>query len=290
MSVRQPVRAGSFYEASGDACEREARKLFEQAELPDNLPGVLYGGVVPHAGWMYSGRLAAQTLKALHAARPLDIVVIFGADHVGVVRAGEVYAEGAWRTPLGDVQVAEDTADSILQRNADLWANPDAHGYEHSIEVQVPLIRHIAPEAQIVPIAVPPGELAVSVGQTVGDVLAEEFPNARVIGSTDLTHHGGHFPSPGGRGTQGVEWTRQNDLRMLNLVEAMDAEGVIREAAERGNACGAGALAAAIAACRRLGASRGMVLEYTNSYEVIHSMYPDEPDDTTVGYASAVFA
>jgi hypothetical protein len=290
MAVRQPVRAGSFYEGSPDACRRHAEKLLASAELPEDLPEMLRGGVVPHAGWAYSGRIAAETLKALHAARPLETVVLFGADHVGVVRAGEVYAEGAWRTPVGDVPVAEDVTGEILASNGDLRSNPDAHGYEHSIEVQVPLIHVLAPEARIVPIAVPPSESAVGVGESVGEVLASSFPGATVIGSTDLTHHGGHFPAPGGRGRQGVEWTRRNDRRMLDLVESMDARGVIREASEHANACGAGALAAAIAACRQLGASRGILLEYTNSYEIIHDMYPDEPDDTTVGYAAAVFA
>ncbi|MFW6065909.1 MAG: AmmeMemoRadiSam system protein B [Planctomycetota bacterium] len=290
MTVRQPVRAGSFYESSPDACRRHARKLLDSARLPEDLPETLYGGVVPHAGWAFSGRLAAETLKALHQAKPLETVVVFGADHVGVVRSAEVYAEGAWRTPLGDVPIAEDVATEILAADGELRSDPDAHGYEHSIEVQIPLIAECAAEARIVPVAVPPHELAVTAGRTVGRVLAEHFPDARVIGSTDLTHHGGHFPAPGGRGMRGVEWTRENDRRMLELIEAMDAEGILREAAERGNACGAGALAAAVAAARQMGASRGIVLEYTNSYEVIHEMCPDEPDDTTVGYASAVFA
>ncbi|MCD6304506.1 MAG: AmmeMemoRadiSam system protein B, partial [Planctomycetes bacterium] len=95
---------------------------------------------------------------------------------------------------------------------------------------------------------------------------------------------------PGGRGQAGERWTRANDRRMIDLVEAMDAEGVIPEAAERMNACGAGAIAAAVAACRQLGASRGICLDYTNSYVVVHEKYPHDPDDTTVGYASIVFA
>ncbi|MGC9454170.1 MAG: AmmeMemoRadiSam system protein B [Phycisphaerae bacterium] len=290
MTIRQPVRAGSFYESSPDACRGHARKLLDSARLPDDLPETLYGGVVPHAGWAFSGRLAAETFKVLHNARPLETVVIFGADHVGVVRKAEVYAEGAWRTPLGDVPVAEDVAAEILASDGDIWSDPDAHGYEHSIEVQVPLLAELSSAVRIVPIAVPPTELAVNVGRTVGKVLSEHFPNVRVVGSTDLTHHGGHFPAPGGRGERGVQWARENDRRMLDLIEAMDADAIISEAAERGNACGAGALAAAVAAARQMGASRGIIMEYTNSYEVIHEMYPDEPDDTSVGYASAVFA
>lgn len=290
MTVRQPVRAGSFYESSPDACRSHARKLLDSARPPRDLPATLYGGLVPHAGWAFSGRLAAETFKTLHAARPIETIVIFGADHVGIAASGEVYAEGAWRTPLGDVPVAEDVADAILAADGSLRADADAHGYEHSIEVQVPLIAALAPDARIVPIAVPPGDVAVDVGRTVGKVLAERFADAYVVGSTDLTHHGGHFPSPGGRGARGVEWTRRNDQRMLDLVEAMEGGAIVHEAVERGNACGAGALAAAIEAARQMGASRGVVLEYTNSYEVIHEKYPDEPDDTTVGYASAVFA
>ena len=77
---------------------------------------------------------------------------------------------------------------------------------------------------------------------------------------------------------------------MLDLVEAMAAEKIVPEATERRNSCGAGAIAAVISACRELGASRGHVLAYTNSYEISHAVRPDYTDDTTVGYASVVFA
>jgi hypothetical protein len=236
---------------------------------------------------MFSGRVAARTLKALAADSP-ETIVLFGADHTGRVRRGEVYDCGAWRTPLGEAAVDEPLAAALLAASENLRSNPDAHGYEHSIEVQVPLIQVLLPEARIVPVAVPPEALAVEVGRDVGRVLAGR-PAARVVGSTDLTHHGGHFPSPGGRGEAGVQWARQNDRRMLDLVEAMDAEGVIPEAEARGNACGAGAVAATIAAAREMGASRAVVIEYTNSYEVMQAL-GSAGDYTSVGYASVVFA
>jgi hypothetical protein len=87
-----------------------------------------------------------------------------------------------------------------------------------------------------------------------------------------------------------VRWTEANDRRMIELMEKLSAEKVVAEAESRGNACGAGAVAATIAACRELGATRGVCLEYTNSFQVVHAAYPDDPDDTTVGYASVVFA
>jgi len=290
MNIRQPVRAGSFYEASLSSCRHHAQKLLDAAQLPADLPGRIFGGLVPHAGWMFSGGPAARTFKALAAAAPIETLVLFGADHLGTVRRGEVYDSGVWQTPLGETAIDEDLAAAVLEASDLLRANPEAHAHEHSLEVQVPLIQQLAPAAKIVPIAVPPDPDAVAIGEAVGKTLAERFPTARVVGSTDLTHHGGHFPAPGGKGEAGERWTRANDRRMLDLIESLAAEQIVGEARAHGNACGAGAIAATIAACRSLGATRGITLEYTNSYEVVHRMYPDDPDDTTVGYASVVFA
>ena len=289
MNVRQPARAGSFYEASPASCRAHTAALIKAAASAEALPGDPVGGLVPHAGWTFSGRLAATTLQTLGRAAPPPTLVLLGADHFGTVRKGEVYAAGAWRTPLGEAPVDEELAAALLAAGDCLRDNPEAHGMEHSIEVQVPIVQTLYPEARIVPVAVPPSALAVEIGRTIGATVRDCCPAARVVGSTDLTHHGGHFGNPGGRGEQGVAWTVANDRRMLDLIEAMDAEAVVDEAAARGNACGAGAIAAAIAACRELGATRGMVLEYTNSYEVLHEMSPSVADDTTVGYAAVVF-
>ena len=290
MNVRPPVRAGSFYESSPSSCRQHATRLIESASLPADLPADICGGLVPHAGWVFSGRLAAMTLRALGGRGAPPALVLLGADHFGTVRQGEVYAAGAWRTPLGEAAVDEELAAALLAAGDCLHDNPDAHGMEHSIEVQIPLVQALWPEARIVPVAVPPTDLAVEIGRTIGATLTQCCPAARVVGSTDLTHHGGHFGNPGGRGPEGVAWSVANDRRMLDLIEAMDAEAVVGEARAHANACGAGAIAATVAACREMGATRGICLEYTNSYEVVHQMHPDDPDDTTVGYASVVFA
>lgn len=290
MNVRLPHRAGSFYQASPEKCREDAEAMVREVGLPDDLPKDLRGGIVPHAGWTYSGSLAVRTLKALCSDRKPETFILFGADHSGTVRQGEVFDRGAWRTPLGEAAIDEELAEKIIAAGPSLRANTEVHAYEHSIEVQVPLIQVAAEGARIVPIAVPPAALAVEVGKTVGNVLAGEKSATVVVGSTDLTHHGGHFGSPHGRGKTGEEWSRQNDRRMLNLIEAMKADEVVPEAGRRMNACGAGAIAATIAACGQLGATRGVCLEYTNSYEIVHAVQPDYADDTTVGYASVVFA
>ena len=290
MTTRQPFRAGSFYEADEPSCRRHARGLLDAAGPPEDAPSPACGGLVPHAGWTYSGRLAAMTLRVLTAAGPPGTLVLFGADHWGTAHRGEVYDTGAWATPLGEIAIDEALSAALIAASDRLRANPDAHEREHSIEVQLPLVQLAAPGAKIVPIAVPPTPDAVSIGRTVGETLARDYPDARVLGSTDLTHHGGSFGYIGGSGEQGEQWTRDNDRRMLDRIEAMDASAVIVEAQAHHNACGAGAAAAAIAACKAMGAARGTCLEYTNSYVITHERSPNHPDDTTVGYASVVFA
>jgi MEMO1 family protein len=290
MSLRQPFRAGSFYEADETACRVEAKRLISAASLPDNLPAGMVGGIAPHAGWLYSGAVAATTLVALASQHTPDTVVLFGADHFGTAAGGEVFNCGAWATPLGELPIDEALAAACVAADERLTANCAAHVREHSLEVLAPLIQELWPDVRIVPILVVPESDAVAVGEVVGGVLAEWAGDMVVVGSTDLTHHGGQFGNPGGRGSQGVDWAVDNDRRMIDLIEAMAAADTVAEARQRGNACGAGAIAATIAACRRLGATAGRCLDYTNSYEVMQTLYASHGDDTTVGYASVVFA
>ena len=287
---RHPYRAGSFYEAGENACRRSAGKLLDDADIPNDLPESLFGGLVPHAGWVFSGLTAAITLKALASRSRLGRVVIFGADHWGTAGGGAVYDKGAWLTPIGEVPVDEELADALLGKCPLLRADSSAHNREHSIEVQLPLMQVACGDVRIVPINISPSPDAVRVGREVGEVLAENFPGASVLGSTDLTHYGPQYGfTPGGTGLDGLEWACENDARLLKLIEAMRAEDVIEETTARQNACGGGAVAAAVAACSVMGATVGLTLKYTNSAEVMRQVYGTRSDDA-VGYAAVVFA
>lgn len=288
MNVRIPIRAGSFYEASSTSCLHHARKLIAAAKFSADLPKVLYGGIVPHAGWMYSGELAVATFKALVSQQP-DTIVLFGADHCGTVAKGEIYDSGTWRSPIGEVKIDDELASVMIKSSPKIRSNAQAHAYEHSLEVQIPFIQILYPQAKILPIGVPSNENAVEIGIIAAKTAGDTDKKVIFIGSSDLTHHGGHFPAPGGEGEAGVEWSAKNDQRMIDLLEAMDAHAIVPEASAHENACGAGALAATVAACKIAGATKGRCISYTNSYEVVHAIYPNDPDDTSVGYASVVF-
>ena len=280
---RQAFLAGQWYPGDDARCRAEIDRAFAAATVPTDLPETICGGIVPHAGWTFSGPTAATTLKALAGARPLKRVVIFGTDHGRLRGGGAIYAKGSWDTPLGEVPIDEALAEAICIACPELAADPAAQDGENSIEIQIPLLRSLAPDVTIVPISLSLSKAAPGIGQAVGQLIAGRFPDATVLGSTDLTHYGPNYDfTPAGGGSAGLTWTKDNDRRMLDLIEAMDADAVIDEAAAQRNACGGGAVAATVSACRALGATRGVTLAYTTSADVI-------PSENAVGYASVVF-
>ena len=308
MTQRHPIADGRFYPGTPKDCKHSAIGLFESVALPPDLPARCFGGLVPHAGWSFSGRLAAMTLKALlgdcegtpDSDGQNKTVVLFGADHTGVVQMGEVFDTGCWETPVGNIAIDESLGAGLLNSTTCsglLRSNPAAHAQEHSLEVQLPLIATLAPGTKILPIAVPPNGSAANIGRTVG-ATRKEYKHARnvvIVGSTDLTHHGGHFGYFSGsgrsecRGLQSEVFARKNDRRILDLIEAMDCDAIVPEATRNHNACGAGAIAATMGAVGQLGATKAKILGYTNSYEIMHGN-SESADDATVGYASVVFA
>lgn len=291
VMFRMPIVAGMFYEASPTACRRAARALLEEARLPDGVPDSCLGGLVPHAGWVCSGSVAALTFKAL--LRDTDdspTLLLLGSVHSYSGPQGMLYASGAWRSPLGEVQIDTELADALLRNCPEVHEDPAAHATEHSLEVQVPFIQILSQHSRIVPLMVPPSPLATMIGEQVGGVLKDFGRRVLVVGSTDLTHYGPRYGmTPAGVGRQGIAWATDNDKRLLELVESMSAEQIVDETSQHLNACGGGAVAATIAACRALGAEHGYVLNHTNSYEMLKPYYPSDRSDA-VGYASVVFA
>ncbi len=282
--TRAAYLAGSWYPAGEAGCRREVEAVLSAVKLPEDLPRMIYGGLVPHAGWVFSGRTAAVTLQALARSDRLGRVVIFGTDHGRLRGAGAVYDTGAWATPLGEVAVDEPLAAAILSACPELRSDRDVHAGENSIEIQVPLLKALREDVRIVPISTSLRAEAVEIGRKVGELLKRDAPDAAVLGSTDLTHYGPRYGfTPGGGGQAGLAWARENDQRMLRLIESMSSAEVIEEAAQRHNACGGGAVAATIAACSALGAAGGRCLAYTTSAEVAGG-----PE--AVGYAAVIFA
>lgn len=287
MSVRQPVVAGQFYPASRGECVRQIEACLPD-RLPDDLPERIVAGIVPHAGWVYSGPTAAKVFAAIRARATPETFVLFSAMHRWGAERAAVYGSGSWATPLGEARVDEALAQAVLKEGAGLLVDgPQAHAGEHSAEVQVPFIQHLFPAARILPILVPPDERAVRVGEAVARAVAAAGREVAIIGTTDLTHYGATYYgfAPAGRGEQALAWVRANDERVIRLMRELRAEEVVAETEAHHNACGGGAIAATVAAARALGAAKGTLLEYTTSHHVM----PRGPASDFVGYAAVVF-
>lgn len=291
MLIREPAVAGAFYAADPRRCHAEIDACLKRAAAPpafadsDPPPQHVIGAVVPHAGWICSGAVAARAVAALASRRTPETVVVFGAIHVPHGPTATIYAAGAWRTPIGLAPIADDHAAHLLRHIDLLESNPNAHAREHSIEVEVPFLQHLLPNAKIVPIMVPPGPDAVTLGRAVGEAFASSQTDVAFLASTDLTHYGPRFGfTPRGLGEAGVTWARDvNDRRMIDAIRRLREETIVGEARANWNACGPGAVAATIAACKALGATRAVLLEHTTSHDVLRGLDPD--GDDSVGYA-----
>jgi AmmeMemoRadiSam system protein B len=288
--VREPVVAGAFYPASPEDCRENLRQMVPHHVDSSVLPDTICGGIAPHAGWMYSGRVCATVFAAVAAKVQPATFVLFGAPHRRVGRHAALFAEGAWETPLGLVPIDARLAERVLGGTSLIEDDPYPHEAEHSIEVQVPFIQYLFPRAKILPILVEPSGRAAEVGQAVARTVQTGGANVVYIGSTDLTHYGpsyGYLPE--GAGPQGLAWAKDvNDRRIIELMQQLRAEDVVREAAEHHNACGAGAIAATLAACRAAGARKGVLLSHVSSHEIARSLRHDAGQDA-VGYAGMVF-
>lgn len=290
MSVRSPAVAGSFYPAAEGACREQLDRHRRDCVSAPVDGGEVVGGIVPHAGWMCSGTVAASVFAAMQSAPP-ETIVLFGAVHRPVRHRACIFGAGEWETPLGPVPIDEAFAAAVVERGNDAVIDDDAHALEHSIEVEVPMIRHFIPNAKLLPIMTPPHVKAYEVGAWAAEAAAALGCRAAFVASTDLTHYGPRYGfTPQGVGRAAIEWARNvNDQRMIERMLALDAESIVPEAAAHMNACGSGAVAATLAACRAAGATRGTLLKHTNSAETLADLFGADFDDA-VGYAGIVFS
>jgi AmmeMemoRadiSam system protein B len=278
--VRRPTQAGAFYEGNAESLKKQIEKCFLSELGPGKVPQVkkdgarrIVGLVCPHAGYMFSGPVAAHAYYELASDGKPEVVVIFGPNHTGFGSPLAIMNEGVWRTPLGDVEVDGETANQIVHEARIVDVDESAHKYEHSIEVQLPFLQFLYGSAfKIVPICFLMQDLtsANEVGEAVAKVLAGK--NGVVIASSDMTHYEPH------------KTAKEKDLAVLEAVEEMDATKFYSIIESRHvSACGYGPIMALITAAKSLGAKEAKLLCYRTSGDVIGDY------SSVVGYAAVCF-
>ncbi len=280
MKVRSPAVAGSWYAGTPNRLRDQIEELFMHRLGPGSLPSVnndgprnLVGLVVPHAGYMASGPVAAHAYHHLAEDGKPEVIVIFGPNHTGRGSALSIMNEGAWRTPLGDVEINAETANQIVSASRIIDVDDMAHAYEHSIELQLPFLQYLyGSEFKFVPICFGMQDLVSSreVGKAVAEALKGK--NGLVIASSDLTHY------------EPQDRAEKKDMMAVDAALRMDEEQYYTAVETYGiSTCGYGPVIAAITASKELGAKKSELLCYKTSGDVLGDR------SAVVGYASIAF-
>jgi len=255
--IRPPAVAGQFYPGTASEIDAELDVLIRPASARRKAVGV----VCPHAGWMYSGQTAGIVYSNVEIP---DRVILVGPNHHGIGSTYAVFSAGAWRTPVGDVPIAEPLAAALLD-NCDLLAeDPQAHGAEHSLEVQVPMLRRANPNVRIVPVLIGGGwpesggrhnlrDIARAIVQTVQDYGKP----ALLLASTDLNHY------------EDQDTSKIKDKLVLDAVVNMDEDGLMSRVVDVNvTMCGVAATYIVLHAAKKLGAKHAELLDYRTSGDV----------------------
>jgi MEMO1 family protein len=285
MSARRAVLAGSWYPGTSAECRRQIEEFIREYSDFNSGEQVRYlGGIVPHAGWYFSGSIACNVIKNLAQGPPPDVMVLFGM-HLHSGSSNYIMKEGAWETPLGDLEIHGQLAGEMEGKFPFVVETPRRFVQDNTIEVQLPFIKYFMKDVKILPMGVPPTPASLELATFVGKKAKEMGLNIKIIGSTDLTHYGDNYGfQPKGSGPEALEWVKkENDARLIDKIMAMDPEGILKEARERQNACCSGAVASAIKTVKEIGATRAHQLGYATSHD-------KNPGESFVGYVGALFS
>ncbi len=268
--IRKSVIAGSWYPANPSILRADLGLYLKN--VPDReIPGEVIGLIVPHAGYMYSGQVAAYAYK-LVCGKKYDAVILVGPSHRVAFRGVSVYGQGGYETPLGVVPVHEAIASEMMKLSDIIIDYPPAHQQEHSLEIQLPFLQAALDDFSFIPLVM--GDQSQRVCRDLASVIHRVSANRRVliVASTDLSHFYDH------------EQAGLLDGVVLDSIRKNDAEGLMKSLDhKKAEACGGGAMAAVMMAAKLLGARHSELLKYADSGDITGDK------SSVVGYASAVF-
>ena len=263
--IRRPAVAGRFYPADPETLRRELGRMTGERKPPASPRGI--GLLVPHAGYAYSGHVAATTYTAVGLASRL---VLIGPNHTGVGEAIAIMDGGTWQLPLGEVRLDSELATAILGTCRGARVDDTAHRHEHSLEVQVPFLQYLLADFRFVPICVGTLRLPLllDLGRAVAEAIQQIGEEVLVVISSDMSHY---VPAA---------VAERLDRRAIERVLALDPEGLHRVVLEEGiSMCGIAPAVAGLEAARRLGARAARLVAYATSGDTTGD------DRSVVGYA-----
>jgi AmmeMemoRadiSam system protein B len=281
MNRRKRTLPRGWYPFDGKDCKKEIESYLE-GWSPSQLPSYRgVGGIVPHAGWYFSGKLATRVFYSMKLKSKVEVVVLYGG-HLSTGDLPHIVTEEACETPFGDIEIHTGFVKNLMGR-MDIKKESPTSG-DNTIEIQLAMVKYFFPEAKLVAIRSPLSLKAETLGEEVAEIVKKEKISVLAIGSTDLTHYGPNYGFlKKGIGPASVEWVkRENDKGFIDQALKMDAAGLLKHALENDSACSAGAVVSVMATCKALGVEKGILLDYYTSYDIM-------PDDSFVGYAGVIY-
>ena len=232
----------------------------------------IYGIICPHAGYVYSGPTACHSYKSISSQNP-ELVIVIGPNHFGVGIDAATMMDAQWQTPLGMVRVDSESAKQVTEISKFIEIDEFSHSQDHSLEVQIPMLQEIlSNDFQILPIILRAQDMetAIDVGNAVSEIAKKK--NAIIVASSDFTHY------------EENSFAHQQDKALLGPILDMNPEMFYHVLNERRvTACGYGAMASAMIACKNLGATKGKLLSYATSGDISGNT------ESVVGYGAIKF-
>lgn len=264
--VKNPSVAGTFYPADKEILQKSVEGFLSKAEkVPAN--GKLIAIISPHAGYIYSGQVAAYGYKQIKDSDVKKVILIGPSHHTGF-KGASVYTKGSFKTPLGEVKINEKLAGDLLNESADVKFYPEAYQGEHSLEVQLPFLQTVLKDFTIVPILIgsPTGQTYEHLISRLTEIVDDK---TLLVASTDLSHYHDYFTA------------KEMDSKIVSAIERLSTKDAI-ELLRDGKAemCGGAPVIIMMEVARRSGANLGVVFKQANSGDVTGEK------DKVVGYAS----
>jgi AmmeMemoRadiSam system protein B len=279
LNLRRPAVAGSFYEGDSKSLNKQIENCFLHKLGPGEIPPVnqkrqnnIVGLVSPHAGYMYSGPVAANGFNKIALGGKPDTIIILGPNHRGFGENISIMAEGKWKTPLGELEIDTEMAEEILKNSKIIKNDKKAHQFEHSIEVQLPFIQYIfSNDIKFVPICMTRQDIDtdIEIAQSICSSAVDK--NILIIASSDFTHY------------ETQEYAENVDKQAINAILEFNPKKLYDMIYHQNiTMCGPGPITVMLIVCETLSAKKAELLKYATSGD-ISGMY-----DQVVGYASII--
>ncbi|MCL5409105.1 MAG: AmmeMemoRadiSam system protein B [Candidatus Omnitrophica bacterium] len=265
--IRNPVVDGYFYPAD----KPSLLKMLKEYIKPFKEKHQAISVICPHAGYIYSGRIAGSIYGRIEIP---DNVIILGPNHHGFGEPFAVMEEGVWKTPLGDVEINKILAGKIIENSKYLQTDTLAHNQEHSLEVQVPFLQYIKSNIKIVPIVLSGALDSVAwdeIGNAISQGIKDYNEKVLIVASSDFTHY------------ETQQTAEENDKYAMEAIISLNEDLFIERIAEKDiSICGYGSIITAIIASKNLGAKNVEIIDYKTSGDITGDY------QQVVGYAGII--